>query len=94
MPILQRRIPLVHEKDVEYSGISALRFIPQQNVLGTPDETDPERRNEENKCYCLRDVNSRCFMLVVLHLAPYQQAVDRKLRQPVALSPPHFYTGE
>ena len=70
-----------------------LRFIPPRNVLGAPDDPDPERRNEGNDCYCLRDLNYRCFKSGVLNLAPSQRAVDSELRPPVALSLPHFYNG-
>ena len=94
VPILQRGMPLVYEKDVEYSGIGAFRFVPPRNVLGAPDDPDPGRRNEGNECYCLEERNYKCFKSGVLNLGPSQRAVDRELRPPVALSLPHFYNGQ
>ena len=40
-----------------------IRFVPPRNVLGAPDDPDPERRNERNECYCLRDLNYRLVQL-------------------------------
>ena len=94
VPILQRGMPLVYEKDVDYSGVTALRFIPPRNVLGAPDDPDPERRNEGNECYCLEELNYRCFKSGVLNLGPSQRLVDSELRPPVALSLPHFYNAD
>jgi scavenger receptor class B protein 1 len=80
-------------QDVEYSGISTMRFTPPSNVLGAHDDLDPTRRNVGNECYCLKDENYKCFKSGVLNLGPAQRE-DLDLRPPVALSLPHFYNAD
>ncbi len=55
--------------------------------MGAHDDTDPDRRNEDNACYCLKNQKFKCFKSGVLNMEPCKRAD----KAPLALSMPHFY---
>ena len=73
-------------------GLKGLRYIPAPNFLGAHDDPDPERRNVENACYCLKDENPafRCFKTGLMDMKPCK----RDSMAPLALSQPHFYQAD
>ncbi len=73
-------------------GLKALRYVPTANFLGSPDDPNPMRRNEENACYCLENENPafRCFKTGVMNMKPCK----RESMAPLALSQPHFYEAD
>lgn len=90
--LMCRRIQLEFEKTVEYrDGLEAYRYIPQPNAMGAHDDTDPVRRNEANKCYCLKEEGFQCLKSGVLNMAPCKRTPDMPTGAPLAVSFPHFY---
>ncbi len=64
------------------------RFIPPMNALGTPDDQDPDRNNQENSCYCLAKEGFKCFKSGLVNLGACKR---EDMSPPLALSMPHFY---
>ena len=89
--LMCRRIGLKFEKRVEHEGLESLRFIPPPNALGAHDDTDQERRNPENACYCMKDRGFDCYGSGLLNMAPCKVKSDLPAGAPIALSFPHFY---
>ena len=80
-----------HFQEVEQNGIKGIRFKPRKNFLGTPDDPDPEVRNPDNACYCLKnDPRFKCFKSGVIDMKPCK----RDTMAPLALSQPHFYEAD
>jgi hypothetical protein len=49
------------------------------------------RRNEENRCYCLKEEGFKCLKSGVLNMAPCKRTPDMPEGAPLAVSYPHFY---
>jgi len=92
--LMCRKIGLKYEKDVEYGHLNSLRFIPPPNALGSADDTDPAMKNEDNKCYCMKDQGFDCFKSGVLNMAPCKVTDSLPKGAPIALSYPHFYQAD
>jgi len=92
--LMCRKIGLKYEKDVEYGELGSLRFIPPPNALGSADDTNDTMRNEDNKCYCLKDKGFDCFKSGVLNMAPCKITANLPNGAPIALSYPHFYQAD
>ena len=89
--LMCRRIGLKFEKNVEHEGINTFRFVPPPNALGSHDDDDGVRRNEDNKCYCMKDQGFDCYQSGVFNMAPCKATPDLPTGAPIALSYPHFY---
>ena len=87
--LMCRKLPLKFEKKVEHAGLESLRFIPPPNALGAADDTDAERRNPDNACYCMDKFD--CYGSGLLNMAPCKVRSDLPDGAPIALSFPHFY---
>jgi len=91
--LMCRRIELEYEKDEQYpEGLTAHRYIPPPNAMGSQEDSDPTRRNEANKCYCVEGF--ACMKSGVLNMAPCKRTPDRPKGAPLALSYPHFYQAD
>lgn len=91
--LMCRRIDLMYEQEETYpEELVANRYIPPPNAMGSPDDKDPERRNEANSCYCVDGF--ACFKSGVLNMAPCKRTPDRPKGAPLALSYPHFYQAD
>lgn len=88
--LMCRTINLKYEKDVNHAGVDTLRFIPPENALGSHDDPNPDVKNPDNECYCLKDEGFRCFKSGVTYMEPCK----RELMAPLALSMPHFYQAD
>ena len=77
---------------MEQNGVKGIRFITKKNFLGSPDDTNPEFRNPDNACYCMKDEDTKfkCFKSGVMDMKPCK----RDSNPPVALSQPHFYNAD
>lgn len=90
--LMCRRIQLEFEKETQYrEELTAYRFIPAPNAMGAHDDPDPFRRNEENRCYCLKEDGFKCLKSGVLNMAPCKRSPDMPEGVPLAVSYPHFY---
>lgn len=89
--LMCRRINLEYEMETEHAGITTLRYIPPPNAMGSHTDEDPERRNEDNACYCYAEKGFACLKSGVLNMAPCKVKDDLKVGAPIALSYPHFY---
>ena len=58
--------------------------------MGAHDDTNENRRNEDNECYCLKDENYPCYKSGVYNMEPCK----RDTKAPLALSMPHFYQAD
>lgn len=90
--LMCRKLPLKFEKEVEHAGLKSLRFIPPPNALGSHDDTNTERQNPENKCYCMEGFD--CYSSGLLNMAPCKVRPDLPDGAPIALSFPHFYQAD
>jgi len=89
--LMCRKSLMVYEKDVEQNGVKGIRFKARKNFLGTPDDPDPEVRNPDNACYCLKnDPRFKCFKSGVIDMKPCK----RDSMAPLALSQPHFFEAD
>lgn len=92
--LMCRRITMRHEQDLEYQGLTAYRFVPPRNAMGSHLDTDPEAKNEANSCYCREEKYFPCFKSGVLNLAPCKTMPGMPMGAPIALSYPHFYQAD
>jgi hypothetical protein len=91
--LMCRRLNLYYEQDEKYpEELVARRYIPAENALGSHTDTDPSRRNEANKCYCLPGF--KCLRSGVLNMAPCKRSPSLPTGAPLALSYPHFYQAD
>ena len=47
-------------QDVEHAGIRTYRFIPPENAMGSHEDANPNRKNPDNECYCMKSEVSVC----------------------------------
>ena len=73
---------------------SSFRFVPPPNALGSAEDTNKTRKNEANKCYCMKEEGFDCFKSGVLNMAPCKTRPDLPKGAPIALSYPHFYQAD
>lgn len=92
--LMCRGLELKHEKDVDYSGLNSLRYVPPINAFGSHDDSDDEMRNEQNECFCLKEEGFDCFKSGVLNMGPCKRSSALPLGPPMALSFPHFYLAD
>jgi len=91
--LMCRRINLVFEKEEFYKeDLIANRYIPPENAMGSHLDTNPNRKNPDNECYCVDGFT--CFKSGVLNMAPCKRTPDRPQGAPLALSYPHFYQAD
>jgi len=91
--LMCRRLELVYEKEMQYqNNLTANRYIPPENAMGSHLDENPRRKNPDNKCYCVE--NFKCFKSGVLNMAPCKRTPDRPTGAPMALSYPHFYQAD
>lgn len=91
--LMCRRIVLEYEGDQHYpEDLTAHRYVPPPNAMGSHLDEDPLRRNEENSCYCVDGF--ACLKSGVLNMGPCKRTPDRPLGAPLALSYPHFYEAD
>lgn len=100
--LMCRKITLKYEEDREYKGLTAHRFIPPSNALGSHRDTDPDLGNPDNQCYCMEDggrgVSKEhkfpCFKSGVMNMGPCKASEGLPAGAPIALSSPHFYQAD
>jgi len=92
--LMCRSITLKFEKENSHASIPTLRFIPPPNAMGSHEDPDPERRNEDNSCFCMKEEGFQCLKSGVLNMAPCKVRPDLPTGAPLALSYPHFYQAD
>jgi len=92
--IMCRKLSLKYEKHTKHSGIMSYRFVPPVNSLGSHSDTDPQRRNLANSCYCMQDQGFSCLKSGVFNLEPCKASPELPRGAPIALSYPHFYQAD
>ena len=60
------------------------------NALGSHDDPNPEKKNPDNECHCLKKGGFKCFKSGVMNMEPCK----REAQAPLALSMPHFYQAD
>ena len=81
------------EKNVTHTtGPNSIRFVPSTNAMGAHEDPNPERRNEDNECYCRQDQGFDCYKSGVLNMASCKATpYDRPDGTPIALSYPDYF---
>ena len=92
--LMCRRINLQYEKEVDHLGITSYRYIPPANAMGAHDDPDPNMKNLNNSCYCMKDQGFSCFKSGVLNMEPCKRSPELPRGAPIALSYPHFYQAD
>ena len=92
--LMCRKLTMKYEKHTSHSGLLSYRFVPPVNSLGSHNDSDLERRNLDNSCYCMQDQGFSCFKSGVFNLEPCKATPDLPRGAPIALSYPHFYQAD
>ena len=79
---------------MEHAGLTAYRFIPPANALGSHTDPDPARANLANSCFCLKNEGFDCLGSGLLNLEPCKRTPELPRGAPIALSLPHFYQAD
>jgi scavenger receptor class B protein 1 len=91
--LMCRKLDLVFEKEVLYqNSLVANRYVPPLNAMGSHLDSDPNRRNEKNSCFCVDGFP--CMKSGLLHMGPCKRTPSLPTGAPMALSYPHFYQAD